>query len=348
MGDTFDVLVAGGGPAGAATALCLARQGQRVALLEATGYELPRYGETLPPEINLTLHRLGLWDAFQALSPVEAPGMISVWGSALPAEVDFVSNVHGPGWHIDRRRFDQMLLREAAHAGVQVCSRCRVTSCHREDDGWRVGEHRSLFLVDASGKNGLRIDGDLEHEVDDVLLAITLTISCSAQVERDLRTCIEATSSGWWYSAPLPDGLAIAMFFTDPAIYRREGISIYDQLRAAPLTAQRLDGGRIQDSCVLRVASSCRTEVCGNDWLAIGDSASCYDPLSGRGIFKAISHATSAAFAITDSLNGKMDTKVSYAAQVRREFDEYVRQRRFYYASENRWPQQPFWRARTR
>jgi 2-polyprenyl-6-methoxyphenol hydroxylase-like FAD-dependent oxidoreductase len=84
MIETFDVLVAGGGPAGAAVALCLARQGCRVGLLEAAAYDSPRYGETLPPEINPVLSDLGLWKAFQALSPLEAPGIVSVWGDSIP------------------------------------------------------------------------------------------------------------------------------------------------------------------------------------------------------------------------------------------------------------------------
>jgi hypothetical protein len=35
-----------------AAVLCLARQGCRVAVFEATNYAFPRYGETLPPEMN--------------------------------------------------------------------------------------------------------------------------------------------------------------------------------------------------------------------------------------------------------------------------------------------------------
>jgi hypothetical protein len=35
-----------------------------------------------------------------------------------------------------------------------------------------------------------------------------------------------------------------------------------------------------------------------------------------------------------------------YAARVTREFGEYVRQRRMYYAGERRWPGSAFWRKR--
>jgi flavin-dependent dehydrogenase len=348
MIEEFDVLVAGGGPAGAIVALGLARQGWRVALVEATAYDSPRYGETLPPEINPVLRGLGLWDAFQALSPLEASGMISVWGDPHPVEVDFVRNAYGPGWHIDRRRFDEMLVKEATSAGVHTFSRRRVGTCQREGDRWSVAGHRTRILVDACGTNGLPIDGNVDREIEDVLLAIALTISYSDQGAPDLRTCIETTAHGWWYTAPLPGGTAIAMFFTDPVVYRRDGISIHDQLKAAPFTAQRFEGARLRDSRVLRVTSCCRTTLFGCGWLAVGDSASSYDPLSGRGVFKALCHASSATTSIAACLRGETDSMPPYARQVRIEFDEYVRQRRLYYASERRWPEYSFWRERSK
>lgn len=348
MMEEFDVLVAGGGPAGSALALGLAREGCRVGLMEATALDSPRYGETLPPEINPVLRQLGLWDAFQKLSPVEAVGMISVWGDPSPVEVDFVRNVHGPGWHIDRKQFDRMLANEAGRAGAKIYSPRRVEKCEREGDGWQVGKCGSRILVDACGRNGLRIEDSVEREIEDELLAIALSISYSGKPVQDLRTCVETTSDGWWYSALLPEGTLMAMFFTDPEIYRREGISIYEQLKAAPLTAQRLENGHIRDSRVLHVTSSCRKTLLGNGWLTVGDSASSYDPLSGRGVFKALQHARSAACGIMAHLNGNKEAISMYATQVRREFDEYVRQRRVYYASERRWLEHAFWQARSK
>jgi len=58
---SFDVVVAGGGPAGAVAALDLSRRGFRVALIEQSAYENVRVGETLPPEIRRPLMDLGVW-----------------------------------------------------------------------------------------------------------------------------------------------------------------------------------------------------------------------------------------------------------------------------------------------
>jgi flavin-dependent dehydrogenase len=333
----FDIAVAGAGPAGAVTALCLARRGIRVALFEATGFDGERYGETLPPEINAVLRELQLWDAFSALDSVPAPGIVSAWGASTPAEQDFVANAHGCGWHIDRNRFDGMICHEAAKAGAEVFPHCPVQPSNSAGGGWRIGEVQAAFLVDASGRVGLRVDGEHLYQKDDTLLAIALRLNAEVS---DLRTIIETTPRGWWYTAPVPGGQAVAMFFTDPEIYANEGIALGEELACAPLTCARLAAGHIVSSRVVHVPSACRMKLFGADWAAAGDSASAYDPLSGRGIFKAFRHGAALADAIS---TGRME---EYAARVTREFGEYVRQRRMYYAGERRWPGSAFWRKR--
>jgi flavin-dependent dehydrogenase len=339
MPERFDVAVAGGGPAGATVALCLARRGRRVALLEATAFDGERYGETLPPEINPLLRELGLFENFKALAPLESPGIISVWGSGAPAVQDFVRNPHGLGWHIDRNRFDEMLCREAVAAGAELMHR------RAEVVGHAVSGIEARFVVDASGRNGLRIEGDGQRDVDDRLIAIVMR---AAGAGDDLRTFIEAAPAGWWYSAPLPNGETIAMFFTDCELYTREGIVPDEQLYDARLTRGRLDGAEILGSRTVYVASSCRKTIAGDGWLAVGDSASSYDPLSGRGIFNALRQGARAAEAIDGWLRGDSGPVSEYAAHVRTAFEAYVQERRAYYAAETRWREREFWRNRVR
>ena len=51
---------------------------------------------------------------------MESPGIASAWGQAELYDNDFIVNPHGPGWHVDRRRFDAMLARAAEESGVEV------------------------------------------------------------------------------------------------------------------------------------------------------------------------------------------------------------------------------------
>ena len=335
--DLFDVAIAGGGPAGAITALCLARRGKRVALFEATKFQGDRFGETLPPEINPVLRELEILESFLRLGPLEAPGIISSWGDNSPLEQDFLTNAHGCGWHVDRNRFDAMLCRQATDAGVTLFEGFRATPV-LQCGVWRLGAVSATFLVDASGRNGMRLQADHAWQVDDTLLAVTARAEPDSRA--DLRTIIETTASGWWYSSPIPGNQLVAMFFTSPLVYREQGVELGQQLEVAPLTAARLEGTRIVSTRVVFAPSASRTVISGESWLAVGDSASCYDPLAGRGIFKAFRHGMAAAEAV---VSGNTE---AYQARVCHEFSEYSRQRREFYASERRWPNSPFWAAR--
>src|SRR5260370_2139645 len=225
--------VVGGGPAGASVAVCLARRGWKVCLFETTGFDGERYGETLPPEINPLLRELGVFDEFCALAPLESPGMVSVWGGP-PQEQDYLRNPHGPGWHVDRNRFDAMLCRQAAAAGAVSFERFRADAGGRDAGWWRVGEIRARVMVDATGRNGLRIGPDGERETEDRPLAIVLRLTHPRGTPPDLRTYVESAPAGWWYSAPLPQGETIAMFFTDCGVASREGGGLPEPLRPAP------------------------------------------------------------------------------------------------------------------
>lgn len=337
----FDFLVVGGGPAGAVSGMCLARAGARVAVVEATSYRSERFGETLPPEINPVLRDLHLWAPFQALSPTRAPGIVSVWGEGIPSEQDFVGNPHGDGWRIDRNAFDAMLLEEARRAGAttRTAQRANPTRSHGV---WKTDEIAAPFLIDATGRSGLPLEDRNERETDDVLLAVALRFSSAAGSPADSRTYIETAPGGWWYSGLLPNGQLMAMFFTDRETYMEEGVVLGDRLAMAPLTRARLRDAHLESSRVVYVSSSCRRTLFGDGWVAAGDAASSYDPLSGQGIFKALRQGAAAARAAMRDRGAVQQ----YAKTVRDEFDAYVRRRRLYYAGEGRWTMSGFWGRR--
>lgn len=344
-----DVMVIGGGPAGAAAALLLARQGRDVVLLESTAYDRPRFGETLPPEINPLLRAFGVWDAFLASDPLASPGTVSAWGASEPREVHFIANRFGNGWHVDRNAFDAMFARAAADAGAEVHTETRVARCAREGDRWNVTVRgacsrtmRARLVIDASGRNGVRLDATDGRLIEDRLVAIFLRLTFEDGAPADRRTLIESVADGWWYCAPLPSGETVAAFFVDPTHYARDGIEVSDQLQRAPLTCERIGSARIAASHVLHVPSSVRRRAAGEGWASLGDAAASYDPLSGYGIVKALRDAGALADAVAA---GSLEP---YAADVARRFDAYTVQRRAFYAAETRWDDQLFWRRRLR
>jgi flavin-dependent dehydrogenase len=354
-----DVAVVGGGPGGCAAALTLRAYapGLSVCLVEASDYAAPRVGETLPPPAGALLRHLGVWDAFAAQGHRPAFGTAAAWGDARPAENDFFGRVHAVGWHLDRAAFDAMLCARAEARGACVFRSTRVAGAERGGDGWRLrlaqgGALRARFVVDATGgaAHFARRHGGARVRVADRLAGF-----CRFFVEAraaDPRTRVEAFAGGWWYSAALPGGLRIAACMADTDLAR--GMALETEagwtsaLAAAPGVAALLRGAEPHGEPVVRAARSRRLDpAAGDDWLAVGDAASTFDPLSSQGMIKALRSGVYGAYAAGDLLAKGDDTGMRrYRLFVQREFDGYLRSRARYYAEEARWPESAFWRRR--
>ena len=273
-----DVVVVGGGPAGCSTALALSRAGFAVTILERSWYESFRIGETLPPEAHRHLTELGVWERFLADGHLESPGIASSWGSPSLYDNDFVVNPYGPGWHLDRRRFDIMLARAAQSFGVEVlCGARGISLSHvatplREGEppgepianparpeprpptskkghrvhvfsaGWLVGaivneqqmKRRAALLVDATGRSSSIASrfGGRRIVYDRLVALVGVFPDQLATTASDQRTIVESVECGWWYTAPLPQGLRIATLVTDADLLpagRRRGEQFWNQ-----------------------------------------------------------------------------------------------------------------------
>jgi flavin-dependent dehydrogenase len=99
---------------------------------------------------------------------------------------------------------------------------------------------------------------------------------------------------------------------------------------------------------VVRSAASRRLEpAAGANWLAVGDSASRFDPLSSQGIVKALRSGTFGSYAISDLLTREDNSGLErYRRYVSEEFESYAEVRTKYYREEQRWPLSEFWRRR--
>jgi len=355
---TADVAVVGGGPGGCACALALRAHapGLSVALVEATDYGAPRIGETLPPPAAAALRHLGVWEAFAAAGHRPAYGTAAVWGGADPRENDFLFHASGAGWHLDRAAFDALLAERARARGVRVLRSTRVTGAGREGGGWILrlssGDAvRARFVVDATGSAAsfARRHGGTRSVVADRLVGFCRFFREARRT--DPRSRVEAWEHGWWYTAGLPGGMRIAACMTDADLSR--GLRLEDEgwadaLAAAPWTAAALRDADPHGEPVVRAARSRRlVPAAGEGWLAVGDAASTFDPLSSQGVLKALRSGIYGAYAAGDLLaKGDGAGMRRYRLFAEREFAGYLRARARYYAEERRWPRSEFWRRR--
>jgi flavin-dependent dehydrogenase len=352
-----DAIVVGGGPAGATTALLLVRAGISTLLLESSDGSAQPIGETLPPVANRLLRDLDLWDAFGKQGHRASEGIISAWSDDHPQANDFFVSAQGPGWNLDRTRFDVMLLQECESAGAVISRRSRLLACHRTPDrrwllefrknGRRYRTH-SRHLVDATGKLGaVPLRGLARRVAMDRLIGVASFLPCA---DASRYTIVEAVDDGWFYSARLPRERIAVMYFTDADIYsaRRKTDSHYwnTQLNKARHTRDRIRNAAVPPNLIIVPATTTRREQsAGEGWIAVGDAAQSFDPLSSLGIFKALDSARCASETVTTVLSGT-DPGGSYANWSREVFGHYLRRRAEYYKSQRRWAGSTFWERR--
>lgn len=382
----WDVVIVGAGPAGAATAITLTQLGQRVLLVEERLSASVKLGESLPPSaIGLVKRFLGdLEGPEQHFSGFfRTAGNVSLWATEQAEVTDFFFTPTGFGLCVERLAFDEALRSNAVAAGATLLKGVRFESCTRIADcpsnwqltltsGTQTRQYRARYLVDCSGRRAVvtRALGVKTVHNDDRMFAYAQWYSCVGDDDDDRYTRIEAAPFGWWYSNRLPSTEGghtrrLVVLHSDkdlPAARMAARPQGFDQLlddstHIAPLLKSRdyHPCGTIRGA----PANSQRIrDFCGDAWMAVGDAAQAYDPLSSQGIDKALKTGSHAGYmihyALTDCLEdaGDLSSRNAYIHQYDEQqqqlWQTYLAQRDFYYRTQPRWSNQPFWQRRRR
>jgi flavin-dependent dehydrogenase len=357
----FDVLIIGGGPAGAAAAIKLSQIGISVAVLERSNYKNNRIGETLPPEANSVLITLGIWEDFIKDEHLPSPGNISVWGSEQLSEDDFLFNPYGCGWHINRLRFDSMLSIAAEKNGSKVFRGALVKDYFQADGGkWHIyAEHcgenllfETDYLLLATGRKAkLRLPLGQKIVYDRLVGAVKLLNLKSSIADFDHRTLVEADENGWWYSSVLPQNKLVLAYMTDADLLPKNikaSTKIWERLlNRVSYTHNRSTNCEWNEETYLLPASTYfNLQFSGQKWMAIGDLAFTLDPLSSKGIINALERGIEAAQAIAAYLHKNDELLKEFINQTNIYFAKYLIDRQSYYQLEKRWIKSPFWQRR--
>jgi flavin-dependent dehydrogenase len=362
----FDVVIVGAGPAGATAAINLA-PARSVLLVDfrpfADSGPGEPVGESLAPAARQLLTDMGLFQSFVEQGHAPCYGNRSVWGGTHPVETDFLRDPDGHGWHLDRNRFDAWLRSAAVHRGATLLAPARLQTVARQTGRWNISfttregpqTLRARFLIDAGGRFApLARRLGAKRQIEDALICSWTHGLARSTGSSAGFTFIEGVEDGWWYTAPLPGGRRILAFHTDsdlPAARVARAIPfLIEKSRAAPALTATLEecgfspGGRVR---MMVASGGMLTPSAGIGWLAAGDAAVRFDPLSAQGLLNALFTGLAAAEVADESLGGNELAWERYVRLVHGIEDSYRLHRERWYREETRWPTAPFWARRS-
>jgi len=349
----FDVAVVGAGPAGVVSALVLTRAGRRVALVDGGPSPTRRVGESLIGAARPLLRELGLLEIVQGGSHIPSYGNAFSWGSPEIVHTDFIHDPNGLGWHLDRSQFDRDLRSHARNREIRF-HQGQVKKLSVEDDVWRLdGENFQIgakWIVDATGRSSA-VARKLEaiRTNDDSLMAVYAWTGPKSD-DTDSRTLVEATQNGWWYTSRLPDLSRVVVFHTDSD---RVGalVKSSEVWKRALRETVHIQKAIAMDSFIpeLHCTQACGARLdrfAGENWLATGDSALSFDPLSSQGIFTALYSGMKAGQAVHRALSREAGTIAEYVNRLEGIRASYLENRQYVYSTERRWSESTFWKSK--
>jgi 2-polyprenyl-6-methoxyphenol hydroxylase-like FAD-dependent oxidoreductase len=356
---SIPVLIAGGGPSGSATALSLQARGIPCIVVDAPYPHAFKPGETLPANAQPLLRKLGIAQLLTEPEHLPCYGNRYVWGSETPSDQDFMQRLHNQGWHLDRLLFEQQLQQTCIDRGI-TWHKGRITDCAPQGDHRLVTirHHNQTetqvlcrFVVDATGRpSRIARSMSAERRVLDHLAGICTRVMPAQPVELQY-TFIEACANGWWYAAPMPDHSLALAFMTDSDLLDNQLLQrkyLLQQAAGTHLLKDLLHDATPTSYQVLTqtASTSLLTQRFGRNWLAVGDAAYAYDPVSSYGIVSSLEGGYYAGHAIADTLHGVPDALEAYDWIITQAFEVYRQMHRQQYAYEQRFGEHAFWERR--
>jgi halogenation protein CepH len=338
----FDVIVVGGGPAGATVSTAVALRGHRVLLLEKETFPRYQIGESLlPSTVHGVCRILGVEDEMARAGFKPKRGGTFRWGrNRDPWQFSFalsprLADPTSFAYQVERSRFDAILLANARRVGVDVREGCRVTGVLAGEGGqervrgvrWtgpdgEVREAGARYVVDASG-NGSRIHphvgGKRIHSDFFRNIAVFGYFAGGARLPapNDGNIFCAAFDEGWLWYIPLRDDLtsvgAVVARENAEAIQRDPATAWRRMIDACPEVRGFLDGvpqatQRPYDQVRVRKDwSYWKSQLWRPGMALVGDAACFVDPVLSSGVHLATYGGLLAARSINGCLAGDQD-----------------------------------------
>ena len=349
-----DVVIVGNGIAGSVLSLLLKQKQISHAVLSRTvGRRDFALAETLPPTALPLLRRLQLLELFEQSAIQKTFGYHSLWGSNRIIDHNFFG--YSPfkyGLKLDK----QALLRrmtEQVESHLVPCLEQPGIRVEPSGITIEIGRAKTIsakLIVDATGRNRAVLNlmkiPVAEHDS-------LVSFSCHAPRIKHPRLThgvyVESFEHGWGMASTLNDRENVITLFThrgnriqkEMKKYRNWPSLLSDTIYLKDfltLADRRVVGGNAN--------SSLAEQSAGRNWLAVGDAAMAFDPLSSHGITNALYTASQAAAAIETNLTAGGEAPLrAYSDSLASIGAAYLKAKHDLYSQERRWPGATFWLA---
>jgi flavin-dependent dehydrogenase len=321
----FDVIIAGGGPAGSTTASFLRKHGRSVLVLEREHFPRFHIGESLLPCAGEIWEELGLREEFNRRF-IHKPGARFIHSETGAEFTYYFNNAIRPdhpfAYEVPRAEFDHLLLERSRELGAEVrygaevreveFSSDRITVTVRGDDGASYTVDGQV-IVDATGRDtflgsrfGLKVADEL----------VTTNVACFTHYEDTNRQSgadegnitIVLFEGGWWWFIPFLGkvtsvGCVLQKHFTVQHRGKDPEQMFLAALADTPAMQRLLDGAtRVRPVGTTGNWSYRCRQYYGDRFLLVGDSAAFIDPLFSTGVLMAAYGGRFAADAIHGAL----------------------------------------------
>ena len=319
----YDLLIVGGGPAGAVCAAFCARAGVRVLVVERAVFPRDKVcGDCLNPDAWPTLARLGLEERVLRLPHVALRGVEFIGRGGRTISLPLPERARGE-IAVRRKALDALLLAHAAEAGAQVRQGVAVSGVRREDGpagGWTVtlagGETvPARFLVAADGRNSVaaRLAGLLDERRAPNRPAARIGLQTHLPCPADFGPVVRMRwfARGYGGLAPVGGGELNISLAGPPGTL--------DELKAWARREFSLPADHPWRTIAPldRAPAPLAASADGRAYL-VGDAARVVEPFTGEGIYYALRSGELAATSLVAAVRGEQEAAPA-AARYRRE-----------------------------
>ena len=332
-----DIVVVGGGPAGSIGAGVLAKKGYNVVVLEKEKFPRNTVGESIIPTF---------WkftDLIDASEDIENEGFIQKTGGIVAWEgkartVSFKSfGIERNALHVERDRFDQILLDKVKELGAEVLEEMKVTSIDNSNPEEAIVKYTNIkdqesyqikakYVIDASGQQAIfsKQKGCRSFDTNFGFQAVWGYFDRSYFYDKNLdirpfedrfqhggmTSVSEIGNWGWCWKIMLREKVSVGIILSKEhqPKFKAGGTTLEERFDAfskeIPLVGNMLSESNLISGSVKSIrdyAYQSTDLVFGNCFLA-GDAAAFVDPISSEGVPVSMYGGYLAAWAVSNSL----------------------------------------------